>query len=176
MKQLFLIITIAFCSISTMAQTKQIKIAGLQMDVTEDIKANEGTIIRHLNSLKDESIDFLVTPEGSLSGYNSSFDAAELKRSLKKVVHAAKDLKIGLILGTCYKESVNGTEYCYNEARIYTPDGTFLGVYSKILTCSPLQFPGSGEMSEYVQGSVNTFLYKNIRFGVLICNDLWATP
>jgi len=94
----------------------------------------------------------------------------------QKVVHAAKDLKIGLILGTCYKESVNGTEYCYNEARIYTPDGTFLGVYSKILTCSPLQFPGSGEMSEYVQGSVNTFLYKNIRFGVLICNDLWATP
>jgi len=99
-----------------------------------------------------------------------------LNKSLQRVVQTAKELDIGLVLGTCYKESIDGKEYCYNQARIYTPGGTFLGAYSKILTCSPLPFPGSGEMAEYVQGSVTTFLYKDIRFGVLICNDLWATP
>ena len=153
-----------------------LRIAGLQMDVSNDIKENEKKIIKHLNSLKDEHIDFLITPEGSLSGYTSHFNGDLLKESLARVLQAARKLKIGLVLGTCYKETITGTEYCYNQARVYLPDGTFMGAYSKILTCSPLDNPGTGEIMEYVQGSVRTFSFNNIEFGILICNDLWATP
>jgi predicted amidohydrolase len=152
------------------------RIAGLQMDVSNNIEKNESTIIKYLNNLKDENIDFLITPEGSLSGYTSQFDGEELKESLARVEQMAMELNIGLVLGTCYKETIKGREYCYNQARVYLPDGTFLGAYSKILTCSPLDNPGTGEIMEYVQGSVKTFSVNDVEFGILICNDLWATP
>jgi predicted amidohydrolase len=152
------------------------RIAGLQMDVSNNIEKNESTIIKYLNNLKDENIDFLITPEGSLSGYTSQFDGEELKESLARVEQMAMELNIGLVLGTCYKETIKGREYCYNQARVYLPDGTFLGAYSKILTCSPLDNPGTGEIMEYVQGSVKTFSVNEVEFGILICNDLWATP
>jgi predicted amidohydrolase len=174
-KKLILSILLIQIIIAADAQNS-LRIAGLQMDVSSAIQENEQTIIRHLNDLTDRKIDFLITPEGSLSGYTSQFDREALNKSLKKITEVAKDLNIGLILGTCYKEIVNGKEYCYNQARIYLPDGTFLGAYSKILTCSPLDNPGTGEMMEYVQGSVKTFSYNGVEFGILICNDLWATP
>jgi len=174
-KKLFQLFLLTFLSISAMAQNN-LRIAGLQMDVSSNIEENESTIVRYLNSLKDQNIDFLITPEGSLSGYTSHFDGDELKKSLVRVQEVARNLNIGLVLGTCYKESIDGKEYCYNQARVYLPDGTFLGAYSKILTCSPLENPGTGEMMEYVQGNIKTFSVNNVEFGILICNDLWATP
>ena len=111
-----------------------------------------------------------------MSGYNSEFNGQDLKEALVRVVSAARNANVGLILGTCYKDSVKGREYCYNQARVYLPDGTFLGAYSKILTCSPLDNPGTGEMMEYVRGEVRTFTVMEIDVGILICNDLWATP
>jgi predicted amidohydrolase len=175
MKMLFQLIILILVGGFAMAQNN-LRIAGLQMDVSNNIAENEQTIMRYLNDLKNQDVDFLITPEGSLSGYSSQFDSYELRKSLEKIEETAKDLNIGLILGTCYKASVSGKEYCYNQARVYLPDGTFLGAYSKILTCSPLENPGTGEMMEYVQGSVKTFTVKDIEFGILICNDLWATP
>lgn len=175
MKKLIQLIIFLHFSVSIMAQGNLV-IAGLQMNVSTSIEKNERTIIRHLHSLKDKNVDFLITPEGSLSGYNSDFNAYELKEALARVEDVAKNLNIGLILGTCYKDSIDGKEYCYNQARVYLPDGTFSGAYSKILTCSPLSNPGTGEMMEYVQGNVTTFSIKDVDIGILICNDLWATP
>lgn len=85
-------------------------------------------------------------------------------------------MKVGLMSGTCYKELLKGKEFCYNQVRVYTPDGHFIGAYSKILRCSNLDLPGTGEMVEYVEGELKTFDWKGLRFGILICNDLWATP
>lgn len=175
MKKLIQLLIVLHFSVSICAQSNLV-IAGLQMNVSKSIAENELTIIQHLNSLKDKNVDILITPEGSLSGYNSEFNGQELKASLARVVGVAKRLNVGLILGTCYKDSIDGKEYCYNQARVYLPDGTFSGAYSKILTCSPLNNPGTGEMMEYVQGNVKTFSVKDIDVGILICNDLWATP
>ncbi len=175
MKKLFQLFLFLVAGFSALAEGS-LRIACLQMDVSFDIEKNEKAIIKYMNDLKDKNIDFLITPEGSLSGYTSQFDGEVLKESLTRVRKAAKDLNIGLILGTCYKETIGGREYCYNQARVYLPDGDFLGAYSKILTCSPLDNPGTGEIMEYVQGSVKTFSVNDVEFGILICNDLWATP
>jgi len=175
MRKLIQLIVFLFITTQVIAQDNLL-IAGLQMNVSDSISENERTIIRHLKSLKDKNVDFLITPEGSLSGYNSTFDGRELKEALTRVTNVAKDLNIGLILGTCYKDSIEGKEYCYNQARVYLADGTFSGAYSKILTCSPIDSPGTGEMMEYVQGNIKTFSIKNIEVGILVCNDLWATP
>jgi predicted amidohydrolase len=153
-----------------------ILMAGLQMDVTTDIKKNLEQILTGIRKAAGEGASFLVTPEGSLSGYNSTFNQDEVNIALEEVKTVASKLKVGLILGTCYKESINGKEFCFNQVRVYAPEGDFRGVYSKILRCSNLDLPGTGEMVEYVEGELKVFDWNGLRFGILICNDLWATP
>jgi predicted amidohydrolase len=153
-----------------------IKMAGYQMIVSNDINSNKQKILAGMKHAASEGADFLVTPEGSLSGYTSNFDQEQLQNALSEIESAAKELNIGLMLGTCFKEVAGGTEYCYNQVRVYTPGGQFMGAYSKILRCSSLDFPGTGEMLDYVEGELKTFDWKGNTFGILICNDLWATP
>jgi predicted amidohydrolase len=162
------------------AQTKEmassVVVSGIQMTVTNDIKSNKLQIITGIRRAVQEGASFLVTPEGSLSGYTSNFDQKELAPALDEVVTLAGKMKMGLMLGTCFKERINGKEFCYNQVRVYTPEGQFLGAYSKILRCSGIDLPGTGEMREYVEGELRTFDWNGLRFGILICNDLWATP
>ena len=164
---------------------------GLQILKSNDIKANEQAIRRAIDQAAAVKADFLLTPEGSLSGYHPNFDRAAVADAVQRVAEHAKKARVGLLLGTCYKEMEDdragspvkrsegpGTlrEYCYDQVRVYAPDGEYLGAHSKILLCTPLHHPGTGEMREYVTGKLRTYSWGGICFGVLICNDLWATP
>ncbi len=155
---------------------KSFKIAGIQMNVTEEIEKNKNTIISNIVQAAKGGALFLVTPEGSLSGYHAEFDQEELFRALQEVKSAAKNNGIGLFLGTCFKETVDNREITYNQIRAWAPDGQYLGAHSKILLCSPITLPGTGEMHDYGQGYLNVIEWQDLRFGLLICNDLWATP
>lgn len=146
------------------------------MNVTGRIEKNKNTILAHLREAANGGAQFLVTPEGSLSGYQAEFDQEELNRALQEVLYEAKKKMIGLFLGTCFKEMVNNREITYNQIRIYAPDGKYMGAYSKILLCSPVTAPGTGEMHDYGQGHLNIIEWGGLHFGMLICNDLWATP
>ena len=177
------IIVLAFVfllSVPCYAQEKnkprQMRLVGSQMRVTSDIEKNKESILKAIEHAKEEKADFLVTPEGSLSGYTANFDRQKLNDALETVTTAARTAGVGLMLGTCYKDMVNGKEQCWNQVRVYSPEGEHLGEYSKILRCSPIDVPGTGEMNDYVEGTVRTFDWQGIRFGTLICNDLWATP
>ena len=189
MKQFILTIRLSFTALvlfapSTMGQsvspvkegTLSIVLAGLQMTVTHDIKINQEQIIEGIRKAAQEGASFLVTPEGSLSGYTSNFKQSELTTALEEIKTLAGRMKVGLILGTCYKELIKGKEFCYNQVRVYAPEGQCIGAYSKILRCSNLDMPGTGEMVDYVEGELRTFDWNGLRFGILICNDLWATP
>lgn len=154
----------------------QIMLSGLQMNVTQNIEENKNQILEGIRQAAAKGANFLVTPEGSLSGYTNIFDQKRVSDALKDILAKASDLKVGLMLGTCYKEIIKGQEFCYNQVRVYGPDGIYLGAYSKILRCSSMDFPGTGEMVQYVEGQLKTFEWGGIRFGILICNDLWATP
>lgn len=155
---------------------KSLRISGLQMVVTEDVGANERAIRGGIRRAALESADFLVTPEGSLSGYYSGFDRVEVASAVERLAAEARSLRVGLALGTCYKEIEDGREYCYNQVRLYAPDGEYLGAHDKILRCSSLGHPGTGEMNAYVEGTLRVFDWNGWRLGALICNDLWATP
>jgi len=155
---------------------RSIVISGLQMTVTNDIKINKEQIVTGVMKAAEEGASFLVTPEGSLSGYTSNFNQDELASALEEIKAAASKMKVGLILGTCFKKMIKGTEFCFDQVRVYAPEGHFIGEYSKILRCSNLDLPGSGEMVQYVEGELRTFDWEGYRFGILICNDLWATP
>lgn len=157
-------------------EKRQMRIVGFQMQVSTDIPRNQEQILQAIKYAQKQGADFLITPEGSLSGYNASFDGQELHAALETVTTAAREAAIGLMLGTCFKDTVDGKEQCWNQVRVYSPQGEHLGDYSKILRCSPIDVPGTGEMLDYVEGTVRTFEWRGIRFGTLICNDLWATP
>ena len=151
-------------------------VSGLQMVTTNDVAQNEKKILAAIKKAAEEGADFLLTPEGSLSGYTPDFDRQQVADAVERVAAEAKKAKVGLLLGTCYKQLEDNEEFCYNQVRVYTPEGKYLGYHAKILRCSSLDHPGTGEMAEYVEGTLRTFDYNAIRFGVLICNDLWATP
>ncbi len=153
-----------------------IRLAGLQMLVVSDISKNKEQILQGISNAAREGASFLVTPEGSLSGYTSNFNQEDVAHALEEVKAAAQKMKVGLMLGTCFKEVIKGKEFCFNQVRVYTPEGQSLGAYSKILRCSELDVPGTGEMLEYAEGTLRTFEWEGYRFGILICNDLWATP
>ena len=155
---------------------KTLTISGLQMPVTNDVARNEKRILEAIKKAAKAGADFLVTPEGSLSGYTPNFDRLQVAGAVERLAAAAKEHKVGLLLGTCYKELTNGKEQCYNQVRVYTPQGEYLGYHAKILLCSDLNSPGSGEMADYVEGRLRTFEWNGISFGILICNDFWATP
>ena len=161
------------------AQDKErtsVVLTGLQINVTHDVNKNKEQIITGIYKAAKEGAEFLVTPEGSLSGYTSNFNQSEVSSALEEIIIIAKEMKVGLMLGTCYKELKQGREFCFNQVRVYTPESNFLGAYSKILRCSNPDIPGSGEMVDYVEGELKTFDWNGLRFGILICNDLWATP
>ncbi len=143
-----------------------VKVAGYQMQVTQDIAQNKRNVLAAMREVAAERADFLVTPEGSLSGYHSHFDQNELVAALHEIVTLAKDLQLGLLLGTCFKEEDG---LCYNQIRIHAPDGQFLGAHSKILVCTD-------EMKDYQPGLLQAFQWNDLCFGALVCNDLWATP
>lgn len=154
----------------------KLRLAGLQMNVTKNILENKIIILEGIRNAASNGANYLITPEGSLSGYHSNFDQIELDSALEEILEEAKNNNIGLFLGTCYFNIINEKEYCFNQIRFYSPTGIYLGAHSKILLCSPLEYPGTGEITDYVQGELRTFTSDEVNFGALICNDLWASP
>jgi predicted amidohydrolase len=169
---------------------RELTVAGLQMIDSKDVAANERVIRQAIDQAASVKADFLLTPEGSLSGYYADFDRTVVAAAIERVARHARESQVGLLLGTCYKDMEEDVpsgaakqgetparhEYCYDQVRVYAPSGEYLGAHSKILLCSPLHHPGTGEMRDYVAGTLRTFTWNGICFGVLICNDLWATP
>jgi len=168
--------TLSKCKADSNDSMKTLTISGLQMPVTSDVACNEKRILDAIKKAAKAGADFLVTPEGSLSGYTPNFDRLQVAGAVERLAAAAKEHKVGLLLGTCFKELADGKEQCYNQVRVYTPQGEYLGYHAKILRCSDLNSPGSGEMTDYAQSPLRTFEWNGIRFGILICNDFWATP
>ena len=165
---------------------RELTVAGLQMLVSKDVAANERAIHRAIDQAAGVKADFLLTPEGSLSGYHPDFDRVTVVDAVERLARHAQEARVGLLLGTCYKTEEEGIvgsepilkrhEFCYDQVRVYAPNGEYLGSHAKILLTSPIGHPGTGEMKSYVGGTLRTFTWDGICFGVLICNDLWATP
>jgi predicted amidohydrolase len=170
------------------AASRQLTVAGLQMLVSHDLAQNEEAIRSGITAAAEKKADFLLTPEVALTGFGSQFEREPVVAAAARLAEHAKKLRVGLLLGTGYKELEDSArawvprkapqqeEYCYNMVRVYAPDGEFLGSHAKILLSSSLRHPGTVEMKDYIGGTLRTFAWNGLRFGVLICNDLWATP
>ena len=70
-----------------MLLNNKVRIAGAQIPVSTDIQFNKQEIFKALDWAKENEVDHLLTPEGALSGYGSSWikRVDEIKITLKEV-------------------------------------------------------------------------------------------
>jgi predicted amidohydrolase len=137
-----------------------------QIFVTNNVKKNLKGIRAAFAQAKKDDATWVLFPEGALSGYHNGFDQQEVARGFEEVQQLCKDTGVNALLGTCWKEG----EQTFNEIRIVDSTGTLVGQYAKMcLTYNDAeQFaPGTFPLVHEVNG---------IRWGTLICNDLWVTP
>jgi len=154
-----------------------IRFAGAQIPCTQHIAQNVSTIKAAIDWAADNTVDYLVTPEGSLSGYNYNFSIEnyELISALAEIEQYAANKNVGLCLGTLWDELEFNGRIRRNQIRFYKNDGKFLGIVNKHITIE------QDEIANVISDN-NTLLIgllinnQIIPAGGLICVDMYGTP
>lgn len=153
----------------------KVRFGGAQLPVTPELWKNVVTIKRAIDWAAENKVEFLVTPEGSLSGYTPNFvehdgDIQNLKAALNDVENYARERKVGLCLGTLMVEEEPQGLLKRNEIRFYDPYLDHKGnAYKRMIIMSDLVVPG--DKTEIITlGTSHGFF----RVGGLICNDMWG--
>jgi predicted amidohydrolase len=161
------------------------RIGGAQIPVTRNVIENVTTIKQSIDWAADNNVDWLLTPEGSVSGYLPTFDTynggkENIEKGVAEVVDYAKDKNVSLALGTLFVESEPNGDLRRNQIRYYQ-QGILLGVTNKSYTV-----PYDVVVADYVGNpSVINIAYEelavnNVRTPTqykaigLICNDMWG--
>lgn len=142
------------------------RIAGAQLAFTDTVAGNVAKIVSAIERAGSEGADFLVVPEMMLTGYHNKWLREDAEEGYGAVAAACAEARVcGLIGGGEWRDGV-----CYNQVRVYDPDGTYLGAHAKtLLTTGDAKQFGPG-------GPLHTWEVKGLRFGCLICNDFWCNP
>jgi predicted amidohydrolase len=140
-----------------------VRITGVQMYVSPGKKEN---LPRILEYIRQGDCDFMLFPEMSLTGYNNEFNEERTRDAWKQIAAACRQSYVTAIIGT--GAIIEGNTYI--QSRIYSDEGQLVGTHEKIM-------PTEGDRKWCRPGEeLRVFDHKGIRFGCLICNDLWVTP
>jgi len=156
-----------------------IRFAGAQIPCTPYINKNIVTLKTAIDWAADNKVDYLVTPEASLSGYTVEFanNLECLQSALREIESYAAEKNVGLCLGTLWVEhGPPGTEHVSvkrNQIRYYAPDGTYLGATNKTVL-SPLDLEIGIEHSNIHTGIILSYNDKVIPIAGIICADLYG--
>jgi len=153
------------------------RIAGAQIPCSKAIDQNINTIKQAIDWAQVKECDFLVTPEGSLSGYWPGFDIEATVNGLAVIENYAKVKNVGLCLGTLWVETEDIGEIRRNQIRFYDKQGNFLGATNKTHGVIPDETFLSHNLDKGVP--VHTLIgdsktgREHLRAVGLICNDMW---
>lgn len=156
-----------------------IRFGGVQMPVTPFQEKNVNAIKKAIDWAAENNVDYLVTPEASLSGYSVNYciDLDLLETGLKEIELYAVSKQVGLCLGTLWAE-VNEVEDTTilvkrNQIRFYTKEGQFLGSTDKhVLT--PLDLEIGIVSGDGLAGALIPVDDRVIPTVGLICADLYG--
>jgi len=138
-------------------------VSAVQMFVSNELADNLPTILRYIGQ---SDADFLLFPEMSLTGYHGDFDDATARAAWTRIADACRESGVTALIGTGCKRG----DATYIQTRIFTESGEALGTHEKMV-------PTSGDRDFCEPGpELRTFEHQGLRFGCLICNDLWVTP
>ena len=156
-----------------------IRFGGAQIPVTPSQQKNVKSIKKAIDWAAEHNVDYLVTPEASLSGYSTSYymDLQFLETNLREIESYAASKKVGLCLGTLWvevdKEGDKKLLVKRNQIRFYTPEGKFLGAINKqVLT--PFDLEIGIIKGEGLEGALIPIDDKFIPTAGLICADLYG--
>ena len=164
------------------------RIAGAQIPVGSDIEINKKEIFKALDWAKENKVDHLLTPEGSLSGYCTDWKQKlpQLFESLQEVEEYQKKCGVGLHVGTNFQERENRGDIFKNQIRHYNHKGNFQGATNKTFV---LGDEGVLARNHDEEPMISVPIYHNTTglvlsgggtptpdaFAVgLICNDMWG--
>ena len=160
------------------------RFAGAQIPVTRDLERNVETIKKSIDWAIKNKCDYLITPEGALTGYCPEWETWE-GRTFKDIDNALSDVEkyavnngIGLVLGTLWKEEERTGSLKRNQQRYYDQTGSLIGTVCKqyviawdavvpghytplIHLPDPIREDGRPSMDVKVVG--------------MLCNDLWGS-
>ena len=154
------------------------RIAGAQIPVTNDVKTNAEAIMKACEWAVENKVDYLFTPETSLSGYNTPAftlnTCKETEDAMAKLVEYASSNKLGLIIGTLWlddKDKINGAHFGFksNQLRFYNQEGEYIGSTKKTKIVS---FDSGCEKETKTPVITLTAGEEKMKIGALICNDL----
>lgn len=154
------------------------KIAGAQIPVSKNVQENYNEILKACKWAVENKVDYLFTPEASLSGYDApSFNintCKETEQAMEKLVSFASSKNLGLIIGTLWlddKETINGPFFGKktNQLRFYNKKGEHIGSTFKTKLVS---FDQDCEKRNEFPVIELVTEHETIKVGALICNDL----
>ncbi len=154
------------------------KITASQQPVFDSVQENLECLLDVLETHPDS--DWILTPEGSLSGYCANVCHEGTQEQKNEYFKALDTLETYLIknkrsiaLGTGHYEQDG---FPYNQIRYYR-EGQLISAYNKQLLTRTHN--GLGEYYFYLPGlesSIVELSNTGPRLGSLICNDAWAFP
>ena len=165
--------------------TKTRRIAGAQIPIFDtNIAFNKYEIFKALDWAKENEVDLLVTPEGSLSGYGHNWKepkvSEELQDALQEVENKQKEVGVSLSLGTCFQNYESIGYVNRNQIRHYLKTGELYGITNKTYLvpadagCVPSTVGQSTPLdSFYITDFEKENGNKFVASG-LICNDMWG--
>lgn len=112
---------------------ESMRLAGAQIPCGTNIQVNKKEILKAIDWAKENEVDHLLTPEGSLSGWVHGWEEKidEIREALKEIEEHAKG--IGLHLGTNFIENETCGLIQRNEIRHYNKAGQLRGSTMKTL-------------------------------------------
>jgi predicted amidohydrolase len=141
-----------------------IRITGVQMEVSNKLDDNLPKIIDHITSC---SADYILFPEMSLAGYHGGFGDKSTRAAWRQIATACRQSYVNAFIGTGCKEE-DGSVHI--QTRIISHEGNLLGTHEKLV-------PTEGDRKFCMPGEeLRDFTHHGLKFGCLICNDLWVTP
>jgi len=162
-----------------------VRFGGAQIAVTHDVDTNIETIKRAIDWAEENKVEYLVTPEGALSGYYDTVltddeNWLKIEQGEIEVVAYAAEKNVGLCLGTFWREKERAGTLNRNQTRFYDWNGEFKGAYNKIrcIEGDPV-VPGAdnaqnGGDHQIIMLSVKANPVATFAVGVLICNDFYG--
>lgn len=138
-----------------------------------NIEANTQKMLEQIDAAKQQQADLIVFPELSVIGYGAEdlLLRPSLAKRTEQAFAALREVKdIVLVFGFVH-QAEDGQRY--NSAAVMK-DGQVLGVYNKQNLPNYSVFDEKRYFNEGHQHLV--FEYLGHKFGVLICEDLWALP
>ncbi len=161
---------VVFVAMVLAAAAAELRIGTCQFPVSADVAENGEWIRKQMREAKAQGADIVHFPETALSGYGGpdhasleKFPWAQQRQELEKILAAARELKVWVVLGATHQ--LSGGNKPHNSLYVIDPSGTIVDRYDK-------RFCTTGDLKFYSPGDhFVTFEVNGIRCGLLICYD-----